>query len=478
MTGSQARILVIADDLTGAAETAALLTLRTTRIPVARAQLLLTLPAEGGLDWPTGAGEDAAVLVVDLDTRHDPAQTAAAAVRTALGVVASLPPDLIFVKVDSLLRGSVAAVVAALAHPLTAEDPAISAAASTEPATAPATVVIAPSLPAMSRTVRNGILHIDGVPLAQTPAWALETASPPPTVAAALAPHPVLPLSLAAVRSGRLSEALSDAATEGLAVACDAETDDDLDAIVHAAVALPSARLVGSGGLAAALGRVLTASARPAGRKDGTDVRSASPAIAGDTQPQSTAAGDARANAQAYAALVVVGTAEAVAAEQVRRLVDAGATGVTLSVAGTLSGEARAADVERIVSGLRSGPTVVNFDAEEAPVPGAARDLVRRLADVVDPAVRASSSSVDLVLTGGETARRVLDAMGITRLTPVSELAYGAIASLTPAGRCVVTRPGSFGGPESLVEIVRALSVRANAVPLADPSPTRQKVAP
>ncbi|MCU1420408.1 MAG: 4-hydroxythreonine-4-phosphate dehydrogenase, partial [Microbacteriaceae bacterium] len=83
------------------------------------------------------------------------------------------------------------------------------------------------------------------------------------------------------------------------------------------------------------------------------------------------------------------------------------------------------------------------------------RDDVAALARGI--AARIDLARVDLVLTGGETARRVLDEAGIAAITPQRELAPGVVLSGAPSGGSVVTRPGSFGGPDSLVDIITAL---------------------
>ena len=88
-----------------------------------------------------------------------------------------------------------------------------------------------------------------------------------------------------------------------------------------------------------------------------------------------------------------------------------------------------------------------------------------------------------LALTGGETARRALDALGVNRLPPVGQVHHGAVHTLTPSGRSVVIRPGSFGGPESLVDIVQSLQSlqplppRSAAVPPhpTGPDPTERR---
>ena len=64
----------------------------------------------------------------------------------------------------------------------------------------------------------------------------------------------------------------------------------------------------------------------------------------------------------------------------------------------------------------------------------------------------------DLVLTGGETARAVVDAIGLSSLRPVDVVHHGAVVSIASDGRRVVTRPGSFGDDASLWAITAYLS--------------------
>jgi 4-hydroxythreonine-4-phosphate dehydrogenase len=217
--------------------------------------------------------------------------------------------------------------------------------------------IVAPALPVEGRTVRGGVLHVHGIPQ-RTPPIAL----------------------------------------------LDAETDEDLDAIV--AGAPPGAMLVGSAGLAAALGRRRGARALPPPEPSGRSL------------------------------LVAVGTRAA--GEQLARLA---ATGVPVVAAGA---EGPAA---RVVAGLAAGAE--GPAARVVAVRGRAADLASLVA---------SAAPVDLVLTGGETARRTLDALGVTTLEAIAQIHHGAVQCRTSDGRHVTIRPGSFGGPDSLVEIVRCLS--------------------
>ncbi|MGW4076661.1 four-carbon acid sugar kinase family protein [Streptomyces asiaticus] len=555
MTPSR-RLLAIADDLSGAAEVAAAVRSRTTRSRV----LLLGAPGAAGTAaalCPRHVGE---ATVLDLDSRYRPAAEAAEAVREALrmswpdggGRGGSGAPDtletsdtldtldtVVLKKIDSQLRGNVAAEIAALAE-------------------GGAGVVLAPALPIAGRVVRSGVVHIGGVPLHEGDAWRAEAVPPPASVAQALGGLPTALIPLTTVRSSRptLLTALRAAATAGRVAICDAETDADLDAIVGASLADgPGMRLVGSGGLALAVGRHLATAfsatgvpatpgaAGPAAKDTGSPTATApaapgttgsaataipaakdtgSPAATSPAAPDATgslaaavggptvldtlgrgapdatgasalvtpaaaastdgpAAPSASTAAEPDAApppsantgrpvLVVVGTAEPAAVEQVRRLVEDGASHQRLPLAGLL------ADGPPVrLPALTAAVTVVSLDAspkspgpapayEAVPLPspreaepGSGRRLVHGLARAVRAAVAAHHGAVDLVLTGGETARRVLDALAVTELDPVGQVHHGAVHLRTPDGRSVVTRPGSFGDPDSLRHIVQAL---------------------
>ncbi|MFD8284160.1 four-carbon acid sugar kinase family protein [Streptomyces solisilvae] len=526
------RLLAIADDLSGAAEVAAALHSRTTRSRV----LLIGRPGavNGGVARALRPRHPGEATVLDLDSRYRPATEAAEAVREALWL--SSPdenaPDaldtLVLKKIDSLLRGNVAAEIAALAE-------------------GGAGVVLAPALPIAGRVVRSGVVHLGGVALHESDAWRAETLPPPASVAYALGGLPTALVPLTTVRASRrtLLTALRTAAAAGRVAICDADTDADLDAVVEAALAEgPRMRLVGSGGLALALGRHLRttlnaigAGAAPAATgKRGAPAADAAPAappaeMAVAAPPAEMAVGAARAAASPASAgrpvLVVVGTAEPAAAEQVRRLVEDGAVHHQLPLAELLSGGAPVrlppltAPVTVVSLGAPSGapdpapphgavatdtaPLPSPRPAPEAITPAAAPDpapkpapsptpdtpptpaspsidtadhtgpdrpdgqtgkqpgavsgrrLVLGLARVIGDAVAAHHGAVDLVLTGGETARRVLDALAVAELDPVGQVHHGAVHLATPDGRSVVTRPGSFGDPDSLRQIVQAL---------------------
>ncbi|WP_413812833.1 four-carbon acid sugar kinase family protein [Streptomyces sp. OE57] len=312
MTPSR-RLLAIADDLSGAAEVAAAVCSRTTRSRV----LLFGGPGAVGMATalrPRHAGE---ATVLDLDSRYRPAAEAAEAVRGALRMswpdgggqdavaapAASAALDtldtFVLKKIDSLLRGNVAAEIAALAE-------------------GGAGVVLAPALPIAGRVVRSGVVHIGGVPLHEGDAWRAEAVSPPASVAQALGglPTALIPLTTVRASHSTLLTALRAAATAGRVAICDAETDADLDAIVEASLADgPGMRLAGSGGLALAVGRHLATTSPVTGAlaaPDATDL--AAPDATGPAGPGATgpagpgAAGPAAPGAPGAAGPTAAGT--------------------------------------------------------------------------------------------------------------------------------------------------------------------------
>jgi uncharacterized protein YgbK (DUF1537 family) len=396
-------LILVADDLTGASEAAAAFLLRTTRISIHL----------GDDAPPFGRGPAETrprVAAVDTDSRRLPPDAAAARVAAVADHAAGAP---LLKKVDSLLRGNLAAEVGALRDRF------------------PAPPVVTTALPAGGRVVRDGVVHVDGRPLHRTRLWHAEDSPPPVSVPAALAPIDTVPIGLPVIRGGTavLARALAAAAAGGAVAVCDAETDGDLDA-VYAAAHLVTGRpvLVGSAGLAAAAARAFPPD-------DGVahwNLRGAVPAC--------------------DAVLVVVGTAAPSAAAELAALEPLADAVVRLDPRGLLAdpGHARG-QVSARVAGSRCA--VVTLHGGDGLQPALAPLLAGALADAVQPCAKDGRA---LVLTGGETARAVLRSLGVGVLRPLAERA-GAVTSLTQDGQVVVTRPGSFGRRASLVELVTQL---------------------
>jgi len=172
-------VAVVADDLSGAVEAAASFLLHTSRVVV-------TLSAQATAPARTE------VYVVDTDSRSAPASEAAGRVDAVVRALGCVP--LVVKKVDSLLRGNLAAELGAVRQ--------------VRPH-----LVVALALPAAGRTVVGGVVDLDGVPLHRTDAWRAEAGVRPSAVADALAPLPIRTVGLNVVRGTGLAGELRAAAS-------------------------------------------------------------------------------------------------------------------------------------------------------------------------------------------------------------------------------------------------------------------------
>ncbi|MFB4419496.1 four-carbon acid sugar kinase family protein [Streptomyces sp. QL37] len=387
-------LVVLADDLSGAAECASVL-------PSCRNLVLA----------PAATPPPGEALVADLDTRRRTVTQASGLVAQAVrrhgaGGVRLLK------KSDSLLRGHFAAETSAFAAGADG-------------------LVVAMALPAAGRTVRDGVVHLRGVPLHLTDAWHAEPGPPPRSVARTLgAPATVIPLT--EIRAGlpHLEHRLRSGLADGAAMICDGETDADLDAVAETLLRLPeTVRTIGSGGMAAALGRL--------------------------SAPAEDRADPGRPRGGPRPVVVVVGTAHPGARAQIAQLTRRGAHHLVFHAASLLAhpDAGHPAAVTPTVPG-RAPVLVFSIAPTPAADPSAAPHLARALARTV---ARLLPEDADLVLTGGETARSLLDELAVTSLLPVGQVHHGAVLCRTADGRGVVTRPGSFGGTDSLVRMVGAL---------------------
>jgi uncharacterized protein YgbK (DUF1537 family) len=168
---------------------------------------------------------DGAVVAQDLDTRSKSERTARKIVRRAFSRRPARQADILFKKIDSTMRGHVAAELAA-ARSVLGRRP----------------IVFTPAFPAQGRRVREAVLHLRGRPLSGDLRVLLAGAGFPAT-------------HVPAASAAGLRAALDAGAR---AFVCDASTDADLDRVARAGLALrPRPLFVGSAGLARALARAL-----------------------------------------------------------------------------------------------------------------------------------------------------------------------------------------------------------------------------
>jgi uncharacterized protein YgbK (DUF1537 family) len=315
------RVLILADDLTGAADCAAAFLGRARDVTVS-------------LDGHVRGR--AAVVAIDLDTRSRTEKAARAIVRRAFAGRRVRDARILFKKIDSTLRGHVAAELAAARTALGRGRQ----------------VIFAPAFPAQGRTTRSGRLYVNGV---------LQRGVPR------------LPM-------------------------LDAASDADLDVIARYGLALGRSPLfVGSAGLARAIARTLPGTRRAQRRE-----------------------------IPARPVITVVGSASPVSARQAAKL----------SRSGLLGNDA----------------LLVQLEWTRKP---ASKDkpVVRRLGLIL----ARSAPPAHYVLTGGETARAVLGALGIGELRLLGEVEPGVPFGLARDGTLVCTKAGAFGAPDTLTRCVARL---------------------
>ncbi len=223
------RIVIVADDLTGAVDSAAYL--------ATAGSVAMPFGSDG--PWPV-----ATVLTLDTESREIPAADAARVVGAVVARAAATGAQVVK-KIDSILRGNVAVEIDAARRALAAAGPA--------GAELPL-VVLAPAFPGVGRTTVGGVVLVHGEPLTTGAGGGdlgvvLGAAGLTSTILAA-PPDPAT-----------VTAAIERATTDALVV--DAETDADLDVVVRGAVAAGRPTLlVGSGGLARPFAGLLDRSGR------------------------------------------------------------------------------------------------------------------------------------------------------------------------------------------------------------------------
>jgi uncharacterized protein YgbK (DUF1537 family) len=356
-------LTILADDLTGACDTGSLFAGGGT-VPVSV--------------WPAPP-IPGRVRVVDTETR---AQAADEAGRRVAAVAAGAPAGRYFKKIDSALRGHVGPEVDALMRAIGAPG-----------------AVLAPAFPAQGRTIVDRILYVDGLPitetsLGRTPEFRGTSANVVemlrPRLDRALA---WIPLDQVRAGAGPLAARLER--LRGTVALADAETDEDLIALVDAALALdPAPLLVGAAGLGRALAQRLGLLAErvelPVGGRW----------------------------------LIVAGSRHAATRAQIAA---ARSAGLRVLATAETAGPDRAQPAVRLAAEAR-------------------RVLAREAFDVV-------------AVTGGQTAVALYEALGAERLdllgAPGPGLAFGYLRTPEHPALGLLTKAGSFGAPALFVSLHR-----------------------
>jgi uncharacterized protein YgbK (DUF1537 family) len=386
------RIGIIADDLTGASDTA---------VQFVR------------VGWDTELqlrpyATRASVIAITTDSRNQSAPDAANAVAATVTRLREAGITHIYKKIDSTLRGHVSAEVQAALRNWSPR----------------AIAIVCPAFPAAGRTVIDGELRVNGVPVAQT-----ATSSDP--VSPVTESH--IPTMLRAGHVVRESaESAQDFAERitrgGRVVVVDATTDDDLRWLATAVVLLGADAIpVGSAGLARHL------------------------ASAWRTET-------------AVPAVVIVTSLQDVARRQAAAVEGAGAFRYEPAPADLIDDRAWMRSSSKILDELDqshatlllTAPTDRSRSLPATLIPNRFAELTARIITQ-----RARGSIAGVVVTGGDGARALVDGLGATGITLRDEVAAGVPIGTLVGGRAeglpVVTKAGGFGNEDALVQAVQAV---------------------
>lgn len=403
------KILVVADDLTGAQDTAI-------RFKAAGRRVQVALSVESLLrQWDASD-----VWALDMNTRSLAPADAIKRVRLCLGAVRDRQYFL-YHKIDSTVRGNIGAEIEA-----------------TLGASGKSVAVVAPALPRNGRTVVAGRAYVDGIPLDQTAVGrdfsAGAMASELLEIIRRQTDLEVVGAPLAAIRDGSLQD-LVDRRRGGAAapviLVCDSETDGDLAAIASLRRD-DDVLFVGSSGLAGAL-RGATGCAPP---------RLPFLALIGSLNPASQGQAD-RLALRSSAICLEIDARRAIAApaEEIRRAM-------------ALMGAAGRIEDRHVLVRCSRQAIPTNGDQRARAVGAQIADCMSGVALEV---LRASPRRL-LFSTGGDLSSRFLAALGAESVRLLDEaepgVPFGIIQGGAFADAFLFSKAGGFGDPDILCKIV------------------------
>lgn len=417
-----AQILLIADDLTGSNDSG----VQFVRHGFGAAVFFAGQPVTDAAD----------VIVVDTDSRGRSPREAYDRTRQAADRLAGTRPALVYKKIDSTLRGNLGAET----------DAALDAFCLP-------VALVAPAFPRIGRTTQEGIQFLHGTPVHET-----EIGRDPKAPVRTSAILDLLSgqshrragrLTLADLRSGAGAQRIAALMDEGVSlVVCDAVSEEDLHQVAAAGRMLGQPVLwVGSAGLADVLPDALglTPSRALAAEDDGT--------VDGPV-------------------LVAVGSVSDTSRGQLADVLSrSDVTGVEVDTLTLVAGDSAAeAEIARCVAAgraaLEAGRNLALYSSVAAGAvartqaagqalgltPTACSELVAAAMGRIGGQLCRETFVGGLVLTGGDTAQAVCQAIGATGINLLREVAPGI-----PLGRLVASRPygaitkaGAFGTAQAL----------------------------
>lgn len=416
-------LLILADDLTGALDTGVRLAAQGLRVY-----------ASTGPDNPEDIFTSYAdVLVADTETRHRTAEETYMIVSGLVRKARQRNIPHLYIKTDSAMRGNIGASFRAALD-----------------ASGEARLSFVPAFPQMDRVVRNGILYVNGLPLAES-GYAADPLHPLKTsdIAELIDAHCDVP-----VRKRRLGSLPGTAGPDPLCAPVidlwDTESVSDLSRISAQILSEGNTRLsAGCAGFAAFLSGI-------AGLK--TDEKEKETADREEMKAPLT---------------VLCGSVNPASRSQTALAADAGFSLITFTPEEKYSEgffllAKNNARLREILSLAKEGNAVIGSasftDEDEA--------FLRANSLSYEEGARRTASSIgiifkclldeeplpNLLVTGGDTLKACLDAAQITGLSPLFEIETGvAVSAFSYRGRTcrIISKSGGFGNADLFVKINR-----------------------
>lgn len=401
-----AKLLIIADDFTGALDTG---------VHFAARGAATTMVTDCDNSLSQGAA-DADVLIVAAETRHMPPEQAYQKVRHIVQNAKNAGISYIYKKTDSALRGNIGSELQAVMDGAGASQ-----------------IAFLPALPKMSRFTRNGIHYIDGIPVAQS-VFGKDPFEP--VMFSAIADIIGQQADISVILHRRQDAVVDD--RPGIHV-YDAETDEDLSCI-GAHLGLERLQLcAGCAGFATTLADIL-------------DLKGEPPQLPHLTEPF----------------VIACGSVNPVTLRQMELAEQDGFLHVHLTPIQKLDSmwmdsDACAKMVEQWQQLAQQAGRFI-LDVNDAEDSGATdRYAAARAMDIEDVRIRVSSSLAQLVrrlldgglngtllCTGGDTLLALMRELQVTELTPICEMAAGVVLTKFSYGAQtyhIISKSGGFGEP-------------------------------
>lgn len=405
-------IIVIADDLSGAADSGVAFTHQGYQAVVM---------------WRDIQSTTADVMVLSTESRHISPTEAAIRVRDIGNSLSKLGmASLFYKKIDSTLRGHPAAELLALMDALAIKK-----------------ALVAPAFPAQGRTTRHGLQYVNGIPLTHTSfGCEVSTASIYTSFAEFFGIEHIFRLPLEIVRHNptALQNILCESCSDFSVAVADAETDADLARLVTAARSAGIRLFCGSAGLADALAKSLPQKQTKSGF---CDIKKTNRRV-----------------------MCVIASRRESTVQQVTFAREKGVPVVCPDISWLLAAAAVDSQMDQRLAQLLKTHGKLILTALSLPdLPGQSALICERLADAVYTLTK-DKVPTGLVISGGDMVYALSMRLGATGIVLRGEvlpgIPWGVFLGGCAEGWPIVTKAGGFGTDETLAQLIHFLESDRN----------------